>query len=441
MGNWEDYLEGNYDEKGNLIKKYKQRKDDEHQAKEIEEQIEKMYEYYKKREDIKEYLMDGADLQCNQATLEPFEMSDGTVIKLEFNEETEAGNEEKKITRIKRRQTELQVTSNTQTTDNGSLHATVFDCIQGENIHSFKCNCKLVDDREEEYRSIKNDPECTKKGVCQYLMKLNEQWENLPVNGRYETITVSDPEDETKEKIMECITMTSVLFCKHGGLITPVDSGQEEEEQRANFVGYLLYGAGGVTQNSEEGFFRLYDSPTLNSIGERYNTKELYEKYGVEPNGALQSFAGSGKPNKSGDIKYGEQQYDSEKGTLLYNGIERYGIALGPKLQNPNCNLEEIKPNDMAYGTCVDIEIELNGDIYYIPAIIVDVKAHSAPTGIFQTGIPFEKDQGEYDTGKTGPIVEWYVKQNSGERTDKTVGLKKFNTCTTIIIYRQEILY
>ena len=96
MGNWEDYLEGNYDEKGNLIKKYKQRKDDEHQAKEIEEQIEKMYEYYKKREDIKEYLMDGADLQCNQATLEPFEMSDGTVIKLEFDEETEAGNEEKK---------------------------------------------------------------------------------------------------------------------------------------------------------------------------------------------------------------------------------------------------------------------------------------------------------------------------------------------------------
>lgn len=229
MGNWEDYLEGNYDEKGNLIKKYKQRKDDEHQAKEIEEQIEKMYEYYKKREDIKEYLMDGADLQCNQATLEPFEMSDGTVIKLEFDEETEAGNEEKKITRIKRRQTELQVTSNTQTTDNGSLHATVFDCIQGENIHSFKCNCKLVDDREEEYWKIKDDSEVGKAGVCKHLMKLGDRWENFPIDENYKTITVQDSEDESKEKIMECITMTSVLFCKHGGLITPVNSGQTEE--------------------------------------------------------------------------------------------------------------------------------------------------------------------------------------------------------------------
>lgn len=236
MEKWEKYLEGDYDEKGNLIKKYKQRKDDENQAKEIEEQIEKMYDYYIKRADIKKYLVDGAVLRCNQTTLEPFKMSDGTEIKLEFDENVETDSEDEKKNQTERRYTELHVTDR-QISDNELPHATVLDCIQGKNIYPFKCNCKLADDREEEYQNIKNDPECTKKGVCQYLMKLNDRWENLPTNGKYETVTVKDSEDEIKEKTVECITMTSVLFCKHGGLITPVNSGQViKTEQKLMFT-------------------------------------------------------------------------------------------------------------------------------------------------------------------------------------------------------------
>lgn len=243
MGNWEKYLEGNYDENGNLIARYKQRKDDEQQAREVAEQVEKMYNYYIKRADIKKYLVDGAELRCNQATLEPFKMSDGTEIKLDFDKETEAGSEDsdKKLI-MDKRHTKLHVT-NTQATDNELPHATILDCEQGKgkNIEAFECNCKLMDDREEEYQNIKDDPECSKTGVCKYLMKLSDQWENLPINGKYETVEVQNPKNGTGKVTVEWISMTSMLFCKHGGLITPVDSGQVEEKRNKDVRILKLY--------------------------------------------------------------------------------------------------------------------------------------------------------------------------------------------------------
>lgn len=212
------------------------------------------------------------------------------------------------------------------------------------------------------------------------------------------------------------------------------------KEKEANFVGYLAYGAESITQDEEEGFFRLYDAPTLDAEGsEQYFCNALYEEYGLEPYGALQGFGGKNSAlNPYGNTTYGGQNLDPEIGTLVYNEMERYAIALGPKLQNPDCNLQNYKGTDLAYGTCVDISIELDEVTYYIPAIIVDVKNHTAPTGIFQTGVPLN-GTGIVDTGKSGPIVEWYViKEVDGK--NKSAGLKRFNRNASVIIYRQEVL-
>ncbi len=137
-------------------------------------------------------------------------------------------------------------------------------------------------------------------------------------------------------------------------------------------------------------------------------------EYGA--NGALQSFGGTAGLNTEGESKYGGQSKDSDQGTIIYDNMERYAIAIGPLLQNPNCDLYDFDAGDMAYGTCVDISIELNGETHYIPAIIVDTKGHLAPTGVFQTGVPFSKDGAYVDTGKEGPIVEWYVVQGENEK-------------------------
>lgn len=212
------------------------------------------------------------------------------------------------------------------------------------------------------------------------------------------------------------------------------------KEKEANFVGYLAYGAESITQDEEEGFFRLYDAPTLDTeCSDQYSCSDLYKEYGLEPYGALQGFGGKNSAlNPYGNTTYGGQSLDPEIGTLVYNEMERYAIALGPKLQNPDCNLQNYKGTDLAYGTCVDISIEFDEVTYYIPAIIVDVKNHTAPTGIFQTGVPLN-GTGIVDTGKSGPIVEWYViKEVNGK--NKSTGLKHFNQNACIIIYRQEVL-
>lgn len=210
-------------------------------------------------------------------------------------------------------------------------------------------------------------------------------------------------------------------------------------DEQGEFVGYLSYGADGITDMKADGFFMLYDGPTLESKNETVDIASLYQQYGLTPCGALQSFGGNVGPNKEGDIKYGNQDFDPVKGTLTYNGIERYAIAIGPKLQTPNIDCEAgFLANDMAYGTCVDISIQLNNQTYYIPAIIVDVKGHSAPTGIFQTGNAFNGGKNEY-TGVTGPIVEWYTYQHQDGK-NKSEGLNDFSQNAQLIFYRDEVL-
>ncbi len=216
----------------------------------------------------------------------------------------------------------------------------------------------------------------------------------------------------------------------------------ENEKDIGEFVGYLSYGSDGLSDIETDGFFKLYDAPTLESECEIVDINDLYRKHGLKPYGALQSFTEIYGPNKSGGNEYGNQDFDPKKGTLEYNGIERYAIAMGPKLQNPKLDLtSDFGANDMAYGTCVDISIKLNNQTYYIPAIIVDCKGHSAPTGIFQTGKAFNggKDQ---DTGPQGPIVEWYTKQffNDDPEKNKSAGLNKFSSNAQILFYWDEVL-
>ena len=78
-----------------------------------------------------------------------------------------------------------------------------------------------------------------KHGVCQYLMDLEDEWENsnfgveyesffnlgiVPTigSGRFMGLPIVISEEESKAGII----MTSVLFCRHGGFIYPVTSGQ-----------------------------------------------------------------------------------------------------------------------------------------------------------------------------------------------------------------------
>lgn len=96
--------------------------------------------------------------------------------------------------------------------------------MQGINIMPFRCNCELEPDRAWETDKIRvHLNECKIYGTCSQLMCLSDEWDNLPSETSYFTYTDVNA-DGSEEK--EGINMMSMLFCKHGGLITPVTSGQ-----------------------------------------------------------------------------------------------------------------------------------------------------------------------------------------------------------------------
>ncbi len=234
---YEKYLEEQYE--GNVVQKYKQMKDDEQKALEIAKKaediqdgaikdevrrilnkeevsqadIDKVLEDYASNDDYAEYLVDGARLQCNKAVLEPFEIPGESKIVLELGKESAEISE-------KRKETVLRVSENAMK-DNDKTYATVGDYILGKNIFPFNCNCAQPADRQYELSRIREDPECSKHGVCRHLIQLNDAWENFSLGRSY----LSKQDDEPPYE-KDGITMTSMLFCSHGGIITPIDSGQ-----------------------------------------------------------------------------------------------------------------------------------------------------------------------------------------------------------------------
>ncbi len=123
----------------------------------------------------------------------------------------------------------LKVTENPKAKDNDLHYATVCDSKAGDNIPYFG-NCKRLPDSE--WEMAKFTEGCTKtQGTCQYLMRLEKEWENFDIGKEY--LQFTDDVHGAKSGI----TMTSVLFCKHGGFIYPVTSGQViSQEQNFEMV-------------------------------------------------------------------------------------------------------------------------------------------------------------------------------------------------------------
>ena len=203
------------------------------------EKFEELCKSYNTKDKYKEYLVDGAILQCSKATMADFELPDGKKIILERSEYDDNN---------ARIQMTLHVRENGMDAQ-GKYYATIKDCVQGINIFWPTCNCMMPADREEEVKRIEQDKECSVFGVCRHLMQLNEEWDNMPLYDPKESPQYKDrkyltkrnvyvkdgtpkmdiedmPEEYFESEDIEGITMTSVLFCKHGGLISPITSGQ-----------------------------------------------------------------------------------------------------------------------------------------------------------------------------------------------------------------------
>lgn len=198
-----------------------------------EEEIDRfLYESY---EDEKrtEYLVDGAILTCTMCTNEDV-VAEGNVYKDFIKDKTEMDKEihtKRFGSKVLRR---LVVTENPTAEINELKYATVKDSINGTNIPYFG-NCQREPDNERERYTFRSHTlqqrEC---GSCRYLMNLEKEWENYDIGQSF----FDFPDDQYGDK--PGITMTSFLFCKHGGFIYPVTSGQE-------ILQYAYYFSAGLT--------------------------------------------------------------------------------------------------------------------------------------------------------------------------------------------------
>ena len=80
---------------------------------------------------------------------------------------------------------------------------------------------------------------------------------------------------------------------------------------------------------------------------------------------------------------------NNEKNANIFTDQEgRYWVAVGPKVADENADLSiKLLADNYVYGTKMDIHVkDKMGNEYYIPAVLGDLKEHSGPDGLYQTG-------------------------------------------------------
>ncbi len=156
-----------------------------------------------------EYIVNGAILTCSKAV---------TDVKVLHG----------RVYNVKKpsKETVLTVTENPQAKCCGYLyHATVEDRKVEINISPFRCNCSREPHNDKEWDKLEADESCMEEGTCKALINLHDQWDNLPAENPYLLFW-----NEDRRGMVQGITMSSMLFCGHGGIITPIISGQYMQE-------------------------------------------------------------------------------------------------------------------------------------------------------------------------------------------------------------------
>ncbi|MDR1550305.1 MAG: hypothetical protein LBT06_17205 [Hungatella sp.] len=197
----------------------------------------------------------------------------------------------------------------------------------------------------------------------------------------------------------------AVLVCQYGGLIRIVEVPQ--------------IGAGNTAVTVND-WLRLYNSPTISSSGRT-----------VDPHPDANKYDWGMKEGQEHINKWAKDYLESKGITVVENigikgeltdGEGRYWVAVGPNVMNPNHKLgESVTIAEMKYGTKIDIVVkDEQENLFYIPAVVGDVKEHTWPDGLYQTGKVFPT--GILSAGNDdGSTVEFMGKTREGTDNYKLV--------------------
>ncbi len=211
-------------------------KQDEELAKRIKE--EGFNEVYAEQEG--EYLVEGALLTCSLATKKALVIQ-GDTYESGMKETGSIFERPEAVSRLK--------VNPKKESFNGCAPANIYDSKKIINICPFgNCMSMLT---SKDVSIIKGMGELAKQtGICQCLMNLNKEWENLPSLNEADLFEFPSEEDEEKPY---GITRTSILFCKRGGIISALTSGQKPNDldETEQFIKEILETLGWPIDNSE----------------------------------------------------------------------------------------------------------------------------------------------------------------------------------------------
>ena len=153
-------------------------------------------------------------------------------------------------------------------------------------------------------------------------------------------------------------------------------------------------------------WLNLFDNPTITDDG---RVIEVPEGKGR----SWYAFEGQSKINYYVKLELEAQGLTPEiiigENGEMVNEEGRYWIAVGPRVLNPDFR-DDQKPNADKFNWNVKIDVvvmDSEGNLYYIPCVPGDVKAHTYPNGIFQTGSAFPNGTDNHPQNADGSAVEF----------------------------------
>ena len=295
--------------------------------------------------------------------------------------------------------------------ENGKPLMTCSDCEVNKNIYSFgTCKCGNIYSEKLPHPSEEGEPDEHGKVRYKCIPVLCGNWKQVTGN-----LLIAEGEN-----FVEALRSGAFLTCIYEGKITVIGIPEKEAEERKKIQisSWLIAYEGEPTRTGGvEIDIRTEEREKLkeNNIKrdgisnvdwysyEEYTTEDgklTINKYAVEQYKNI-----GGKVSEQPDVN---GAFVNEKG--------RYWVAVGPEILSPGYNeqpVEEqtISDNQFKYGTEIDVVLQNSKDKseVYIECIIGDVKAHTYPNGVFQTGDAYPNCSSKDDGSKhrNGSYIEF----------------------------------
>ena len=302
--------------------------------------------------------------------------------------------------------------------ENGKALMTCNDCEVNKNIYSFG-TCKCGDIYSESLPHPSEEGEPDEHG--------NVRYKCMPVlcgNWKQDTgdLLISEGEE-----FVEALRSGAFLTCIYEGKITVIGIPEKETEERKKIqISSWLIAyegeptrVGGIEIDIKTEEREKLKENNLKRDGISGVDWYSYEEYTTEDGKlTINSYAAAQYEKKE---KINEEP-DVNGAFVTESG--RYWVAVGPEILSPGYNEkpeeeQTVSDYQFEYGTEIDVVLQncIDGSEVYIECIVGDVKAHTYPDGVFQTGdvYPQSSNKDDGSNHRNGSYIEFINAPKVGE--------------------------